>query len=284
MWCGGWDSNPRRPTPSGPKPDRPVRGRRRNNSDLEQHVPLSVKPSAPKLNDFLTWCMETASEDTCIQYVRRLQEPINKHNRWSVTAWKKWFRFLCEGGVEEACTLYGKIKSIKSKQDKYVPSLDEVKESLSKAEEPYRIVFWVLTQSGLRLNEVTYLLRNIDRLQVVEGDGFVRVKLDLERGTKKAFWAYLIKLPQRTLITAKEVSEYARKRKLLAPKYYRKFVATMMYKIAISSGTTDVSEIVDFIQGRTEAKVLSRNYLELLALADSFYPKYAEWLRTTFSI
>jgi hypothetical protein len=21
MWCGGWDSNPRRPTPSGPKPD-----------------------------------------------------------------------------------------------------------------------------------------------------------------------------------------------------------------------------------------------------------------------
>ncbi len=21
QWCGGWDSNPRRPTPSGPKPD-----------------------------------------------------------------------------------------------------------------------------------------------------------------------------------------------------------------------------------------------------------------------
>jgi hypothetical protein len=21
LWCGGWDSNPRRPTPSGPKPD-----------------------------------------------------------------------------------------------------------------------------------------------------------------------------------------------------------------------------------------------------------------------
>ena len=21
MWCGGWDLNPRRPTPSGPQPD-----------------------------------------------------------------------------------------------------------------------------------------------------------------------------------------------------------------------------------------------------------------------
>ncbi len=21
LWCGGWDSNPRRPTPSGPQPD-----------------------------------------------------------------------------------------------------------------------------------------------------------------------------------------------------------------------------------------------------------------------
>ncbi len=21
LWCGGWDLNPRRPTPSGPKPD-----------------------------------------------------------------------------------------------------------------------------------------------------------------------------------------------------------------------------------------------------------------------
>ncbi len=27
LWCGGWDLNPRRPTPSGPKPDPFVQAR-----------------------------------------------------------------------------------------------------------------------------------------------------------------------------------------------------------------------------------------------------------------
>ena len=273
-WCGGWDSNPRRPTPAGLKPEATASPPRKNRMNLEHDIPLYMIPNAPKLNRFMEFCLRTASRDVCNQYVRHLSKPLNPNNRWSVTAWKKYLKMLCLEGDNEACEINNRIKSKKSNPDLYVPSFLEVKEALYRAEEPYRTVYWILIQSGLRLNEATYLLSNIDRLKIVDKGGFKRVELGLERGTKRTFWGFLIQIPVKTVITPDAVSEYARKMNLLRPKYVRKFVSTKMIELGIPS------DVVDFIQGRTPKKVLARNYLNLIALADSYYLKYAEWLKS----
>jgi len=53
----------------------------------------------------------------------------------------------------------------------------------------------------------------------------------------------------------------------------RKFVATKMLELGIPS------DVVDFIQGRTPSKILTRHYLNLVTLADTYYPKYAEYVK-----
>ncbi len=276
LWCGGWDLNPRRPTPSGPKPHAPFDTGSYTQLNFKQDGDKTITPSAEKLNAFYRYCRSRASKEVCSQYLRYLAKPLDKNNRWSITAYKKYYRWLCEEkNVEEACILFKKIKSKKSNADKYVPGLQEVLETIQKAEEPYRTVYKYLLYTGIRRNEVTYLLRNIDKLRKTRLDGFYRVELDLVRGTKKVFVAYMPELPEKIIISAKEVSEYARRNGLLAPKYVRKFVSTQMIKLGIPS------DITDFITGHTPEKIITKHYLDLIALADVYYKKYADWLKNT---
>ncbi|NPA97993.1 MAG: hypothetical protein GXO43_01305 [Crenarchaeota archaeon] len=266
--------NPRRPTPSGPKPDALRLSARLSHRGFKQDENNPLAPDAEKLNAFYRYCRNHASKDVCNQYLRYLSRPLDHDNRWSITAYKKYYRWLCEEkNVEEACILFKKIKSKKSGVDKYVPGVQEVLETIVNAEEPYRTVYKYLLYTGLRLREAVYLLRNIDRLRKTRLDGFYRVELDLERRTKKAYVAYTPEIPPRILITDKEVSEYARRNKLLAPKYIRKFVSTQMAKLGIPENA------IDFIQGRIPEKIIRKHYLDLLALADMHYKKYADWIR-----
>ena len=277
-WCGGWDLNPRRPTPSGPQPKPHLTRKSAGHISFKQDEALEISTSAEKLNEFYSWCLGHASNETCSQYLKYLSKPLNRKNRWSVTAYKKYLRYLCEEhGDEKACILFKKIRSRKSGVDKYVPGLEEVLETISRAEEPYRTVYKYLLITGLRLNEVTFLLSNIDRLRKTRLDGFYRIETDLERGTKKSFVAYTIELPEKIVIEPHSVTKYSQRNKLLQPKYFRKFVATQMAKLGIPD------RAIDFIQGRTPMKILRKHYLDLTALADIEYSKYAEWLRETLA-
>ncbi len=261
FWCGGWDSNPRRPTPSGPQPE----SRINNNGNFTHGFPHY---DSDTLNDFYNYCLKTASESTCKQYLTYIQKPYNENNKWSKLAWKKFAKFL---GNED---LWSMIKLESSNPDTYVPSESEVYETIVKAEEPYKQVYIVLLQSGLRLNEAIYLLNNVDKLKYVKMNGFVRFNLSMFRGSKTALWGYLISKPPKVLITAKDISYYSRVNGLLAPKYFRKFVATKMLMLDIPS------QAVDFIQGRVARNILERHYLDRLVLADKHYPKYAEWVKS----
>jgi len=230
-----------------------------------------LSPKNKKL--FFEKCLDTASEDVCRQYLRYLDRPFDTNNKWSTVAYKKFYTIMCDNGVEEACVLSRKIKIKKANTDKYVPSLEEVIESIENSIEPYKTVFKTLLYTGLRLNETVFLLGNIDRLQVVRRDGYYRFYLGLERRSKKAFWAFTPVFLNRIIVVEKAVSDYARKKGLLAPKYYRKFVATKMQELGFPEN------VVDFIQGRTPQSILNKHYTNLLVLSDKHYPKYAEWLR-----
>ncbi|MCY0882432.1 MAG: integrase [Acidianus infernus] len=80
-------------------------------------------------------------------------------------------------------------------------------------------------------------------------------------------------LIQKLNFSKSQIDKAVKKLGLVPPKYIRKFVATKMAELGISS------EIIDFIQGRTPSSILSKHYLNLFALSKENYKKYAEWLK-----
>ncbi len=280
--------NPRRPTPAGPQPapfdqtrSTPLGSYVSIPNGLQQDEGSDTGGVAATLQGFLEWCKRHASDKTCTQYARRVEEILSGRagpdkSRWHITAWKRFNKWLCEErGRSEACEEYRRWKSRSSRPDFYVPSLGEVKAALVSAAEPYRTVYRVLVESGLRLTEATRLLREIEGLRLVRLDGFVRIELAWERGTKKAFWAYLVEKPPRVDVSAEQVSKYADREDLLPPKYMRKFVATQLANLGCDMDT------IDFIQGRTPTRILTKHYADLTARADKCYKRYAEWLRNS---
>ena len=285
--------NPRRPTPAGPQPAplawhgvESLSSSIGSVNGLQQDVAgdgaglAATRPLGEgELRGFLEWCTRHASLDTCRQYTRKIEEILSgaagpEKSRWHVTAWKRFNKWLCEErGRREACEEFKRWKSRSSRPDFYVPSLEEVRAALASAAEPYRTVYMVLVQSGLRLSEACRLLREIDGLRAVRLDGFIRVELAWERGTKKAFWAYLLEPPPKIHVTPEQVSKYADREDLLPPKYLRKFVATQLANLGCDMDT------IDFIQGRTPTRILTKHYADLTARADKCYKRYAEWLR-----
>ncbi len=277
--------NPRRPTPADLKsPALCQRNtsitRRVENSlqrfpqDVGSHDMLSaVKPPSPQeLEEFYEWCLRETSRETCDYYKRYLLKSFNPDNRWSSAAYKKYYRWLCEEKGRE-CDTYKRLKVKKSKVDLYVPSLEDILASLRLAEAPYSSIYYIMLQSGLRLEEACYLASNIDKLRKTKLDGFYRVELGLERGMKRAWVAYLVELPRKLNVSADQVSSYARRNNLVRPKYLRKFVSTQMAKLGIPEA------VIEFITGKKASTILRKHYLQLLSLADQYYPKYAEWLK-----
>jgi len=262
-WCGGWASNPRRPTPTGLKPVvKPKSG-----DSLTIRVEESILDEG-----FFNYCITRASRRTCEEYVRRLREIAGgrdyRDTRWTRTAYKLYLRFLCETGSDEACSEYKRVKLKPSKPDTYIPGDEEIREALSSELGSF---YSLLVQSGLRVDEVIRVLETRD-LDIVRLDGFVRVRLDWWRGQKKAFWGYFLDEPR---IDTPLVGIYKKRERLgLIPfKYARKWMATQLLRLGCQG------LVVDFIQGRVERNVLARNYANLLVLGDECYARYASWLR-----
>ncbi len=175
-------------------------------------------------------------------------------------------------GNDDACEKHKKLIIPAAKPDLKVPSLEQITDSLKRANK-YKSVYLVLLWSGLRLNEAVHLINNIDMLECVDKKYFKRCNIGLQRGRKQAFWAYLLELPRKQEITDRQVTSYAEKNNLVMPKYIRKFVATKMAELDIPP------HIIDFIQGRAAKNVLMQHYAQLVGQADKWYPKYARWLQ-----
>ena len=197
-------------------------------------------------------------------------KPYNERNKWSRLAYKKYFRWL---GLKEE---WESIKVKASNPDLRVPTEDEVKETLSKAcssSNELCIIYRLLIESGARLKEVVKVLNEFNESKLKEFPEFYVYELGYYRGSKRSFYLFTVTKPFRLKVSDKWVSNWAAKNKVVNPKYVRKFVSTKLAGLGVPA------EIIDFIQGRTPRKVLTKNYLNLYALAQQYYPKYADWLR-----
>ena len=141
------------------------------------------------------------------------------------------------------------------------------------------MVYLILLASGVRLSEAVIFLNTLDKQKFIKiSEIAVKYPFTLLRGRKKVFFIYLPQLVaeklKRTELTRDIVSSYAKRHKLIRPKYFRKFLAQKMFQLGIDP------LVIDFIQGRTPRSTLARHYLNLSYLADRQYPKYASWLIT----
>jgi len=268
--CGGWDLNPRRPTPSGPEPD----ALRQGSAPSPRGVNYNNTPQAldnTMIKRFLDWCIEKGtSEETCEQYARYLQREYDPNNKWSRLAYKLYYKFI---GRED---LWKEIKVKRSGVDLYVPSDEDVFQALSRACEGSQelcTVYKLLIYSGLRLEEVVKVISEQDEEKWIRIGDFWKYPLAWKRGSKQAFYMYTLEKPQKMHVSSKWISNWASKNDVLNPKYVRKWVATKMMSLGIPE------EIVNFIQGRVPQDVLSKHYLKLSTLADQYYEKYVEWLK-----
>jgi intergrase/recombinase len=125
--------NPRRPTPSGPKPDlgatapQPPAPPSNHSSNGVLKQALGIQLSQKLLDEFQRWCEAHSSAETCRQYSRKLAEIDRgergiESSRWHITAYKRLARFLCEEkGNERACEEFKRVRSRRSGADLYVP-------------------------------------------------------------------------------------------------------------------------------------------------------------------
>jgi intergrase/recombinase len=166
-----------------------------------------------------------------------------------------------------------KLKTKKSNVDNYVPTDNEVLQTLSQLSDKVKLVYLMYLVSGIRKVEGRYLLDNVSSLKSQQFDGFVKVTMNYLRKTKNSYFCYLpLEVYSKLSVDHKQISvshlERELKTKHLIPiKYCRKW----FYTKCIELGVPD--SIADYYQGRVSNSVGGNHYLSRQLLADQNYKK-----------
>jgi intergrase/recombinase len=171
------------------------------------------------------------------------------------------------------------VKIPRTKVDNYVPDDHRVISAYRLVnEEKYKILFKLLTFSGIRLKESIYLLNIYDADKVITNDSIARYPLNLERGTKRVFYAYMpeefSKKISRLELDLVDAQQYLGRR--LPAKYLRKW----HFNFLILNNVPE--SVADFIQGRAPSTVGSMHYLAKVKQADEWYAKVIPKLLSLF--
>ncbi len=169
----------------------------------------------------------------------------------------------------------------KSREDTYVPPDSLVKQMPSCLEsygEAYTLLHYILFYSGLRFEEALAILSQARQLRAVELPyGAVRIHLDMLRGSKRAYVAYL---PSWLLERLQEYrgplhNKHTYKRRFrgcgLAVKYYRKWWRQKAKELGIDS------ETIEAFQGRPST-IGGRHYTDWLPILDKEYQHIMQYI------
>ncbi|MEM4452865.1 MAG: integrase [Thermosphaera sp.] len=143
---------------------------------------------------------------------------------------------------------------------------------------PYTLIYDVLVSTGCRGTEATHLIKHINEVRAVALGQYVRIHLDLQRGSKNVFVLYL----------PKEVYEEVRKysgptphqdtiertfRECgLALKYFRKWWRQKLKQLGIDS------EDIEAFQGRVST-IGGKHYTDWTPILDENYKKILPHIR-----
>lgn len=263
----------------------------------------------PDYEAFFKWCLKSATEKTCREYVRYLERfpwPLGKDDlydmeltKWHVLALRNYLNFLGERGLDVAS--WKELRALRipsSGEDRYIPPVDAVRDSLPRLIPRYRLIYYIILYSALRLEHTLRLLKEWRELRSRVEDlpgSCVRIALPASWSddNKRAFYAYMpawlhrivsavveagYKVPRRDSVT-----KHAKGKRAPAPKYIRKFALQHIALIlgpqaAAHFGGHDPGAQLIQIPSAVKTKVTEKNYISVEELAKNEYHRYARWL------
>ncbi|RJS77310.1 hypothetical protein CW711_06875, partial [Candidatus Bathyarchaeota archaeon] len=183
--------------------------------------------------------------------VVRLFGPLSEGQRHHLNrAFRNLLNFLeCMGWPEGYLNLLRKnIPKDQVGEDLYRPTEERILESLrlmkEKAQERYRLLYWLILETGgLRLVEAVRLYNEVEALEAEDlPDGYVKILLGYFRGTKRAYYAYLSRETYGRLLEApgkplnyETVPGYLNKRSkaIVDFKYLRKYAYDKLLELGV---------------------------------------------------
>jgi len=289
MWCGRRDLNPRSPAWKASSEYQSCNMVYHSDGSSDKRVKSGklIKPAEP---EFRQWLAKKVTERTLrdlMSYFGKLPKVIEYSrvpklvkNKWYASVLSKIAQFLWETGrigIEDRERIKALVRGSVKRGDRRVHT-PEVKagdvassiKSVSRVD--YRLVYEVMGYSGGRLKEACYLLNNSHRFRAVDLGEAVRVVMGYNRGFKRCEYLYLPKelwlriRAGKWNVSAKNVTTYARKNKLILPKLVRKFHYQVMEDLGVDK------EVRAFIQNRySEITVSDEAYSKLVTRADQAY-------------
>jgi intergrase/recombinase len=210
---------------------------------------------------------------------------VEKGQRHLWLGFRTVFNFLEATGYDtEALTIYRKaLPTFQCGIDLNVPEEADIVNALSKlrsARPEYIALYNLLLDSGLRLVEAVRTIGEAEKAVLI--NGYYRITLGEFRGSKQAYYAYLTKSTYDQILrlackplSARCATDYYRRiRRVISPKYIRKFAFDKMVELEVPES------VADFIEGRVPKRVGAKHYMVLRRQADKFYGKYADYLTT----
>jgi intergrase/recombinase len=223
---------------------------------------------------------------TCISSptdIMRVFAKVAKGQRHLWLGFRTVFNFLEATGFDsDALAIYRKaLPTFQCGIDLNVPEEADMTQALSylrTAQPRYLALYNLLIDSGLRLVEAVKAFTEVKN--AVPINGYYRITLGEFRGSKQAYFAYLTAPTYNQIISlncdlsdAQRATDYFRRvRKVINPKYVRKFAFDKMIELEVPES------VADFIEGRVPKRIGAKHYMVLRRQADKFYGKYSEYL------
>ncbi len=211
--------------------------------------------------------------------VGRVFKAMGGLNKSSYEAFSRFLTFLEK--TRDLDALVAKLRKAlprkpRTRADTYVPTDEEVlnvkRNIMASGDEALKLFYNVLTSTGCRGTEARYLISNIGKLRIVSFRDYVRVHIDLQRGSKNEFVMYLPKEVYQQLkefrgrLKNQDNVEKDLKAAGLSVKYFRKWWRQTLKKLGIDS------EDIEAFQGRVST-IGGRHYTDWIPLLDKDYQK-----------
>jgi len=307
--CGGWDLNPRRPTPSGPQLALALdpEGGFYHSYGVVEAGPISGKTKAATVclelteglvEFFRTWLLreEGTSERTVRDYVGYLRKALGLRlcgkedvsrfftrvglNKRSFEAFRRLLTYV-ERKLEGYDYLVLQLRKAlprkpKSAADTYVPEDSRVlqlRDAVTGLGEPYRTIYNILVSTGCRLSEALAVLQGFDRRRLVKvSEEVYRYHADLQRKSKNVLVLYL---PKQVVEAIEALDTHVPHKDNVAKVFESlglpaKYVRKW-YRQTLKRLRVD-PEVIEFLQGRVSALgVGAKHYTDFIPLADAAY-------------
>ena len=212
-------------------------------------------------------------ENKDISSITELREVIAcSSSNMVLTVARAYINFLLENELitEETAVYFRKaLPSRKTNVDGYVPTDQDIRGAYQKIKkEKDRILFQILSFSGIRITELVKMLRDFDPSKLISNHEISKYPLNYNRGNKRSQYVYmpmeLASKLHRFYINKDTVSRELRQYGV-APKYLRKW----FYNFLIMNNVPE--SVADFIEGRSPESVGSMHYLSKVKQADYWY-------------